>query len=68
MRFILLTAFITTTAAFLFAQSPADRRIQNDPSALTLLDQVSAKYHAASSLKVNFSLLLDMPDEEPAVE
>ncbi|HXH19255.1 MAG TPA: outer membrane lipoprotein carrier protein LolA [Chitinophagales bacterium] len=63
MRLFLLTLifFLTSLA---IAQNPADRRIQNDPAAQELLDRVSSKYNAAASLKVNFSLMVDTPDED----
>lgn len=63
MRLLLVAAAIVITSS-LFAQSPTDRKLQNDPAAQTLLDKVSANYHAATSLKVGFSLLVDTPDEE----
>ncbi|MDZ4844549.1 MAG: outer membrane lipoprotein carrier protein LolA [Chitinophagales bacterium] len=48
--------------SFLFAQ--VDRKIQNDPAATAILDQVSKKYNSYTSAKVDFSLLVDTPDEE----
>lgn len=67
MRLFLL-ALIIANASLIFAQSPADRRLQNDPAAQTLLDEVSAKYHAAPSMKVDFSLMVDAPEEDAYVK
>lgn len=50
------------SSSFLFAQ--VDRKIQNDPAATAILDQVSNKYNSYTSAKVDFSLMVDTPDEE----
>ena len=63
MKLTLLIGAVAS-ASLLFAQAPTDRKVQNDPAAQKLLDEVSAKYHALPSLKVNFSLMVDTPDEE----
>lgn len=54
--------FLFLLPAFLFAQT--DRKIQNDPAATAILDQVSNKYNSYTSAKVDFSLMVDTPDEE----
>src|SRR5688500_7527766 len=41
-----------------------DRKIQNDPAAQAILDQVSTKYNSYNTLKVDFSLMVDTPEEE----
>lgn len=63
MRLLFLTA-VTVSASLLFAQPIGDRKLQNDPAAQILLDQVNRRYHAAPSMKVSFSLMVDTPDEE----
>jgi len=65
MRFSILT-LIAVCAYFplAYSQPTVDRRIQNDPAAQMLLDQISKKYHSAASLKAAFSLMLDAPDED----
>jgi len=60
MIFVFLLVFLLP--ASLFAQ--VDRGIKNDPAAQAILDQVSSKYHASSTMKVDFSLMVDTPDEE----
>ncbi len=53
---------ITFLSSLLFAQ--VDRKIQNDPAATVILDKVSAKYDSYATMKVDFSLMVDTPEEE----
>lgn len=61
MKHVSLFAFLLFPL-LLFAQ--VDRKIQNDPAATAILDQVSNKYNSYTSAKVDFSLMVDTPDEE----
>ena len=52
----------------LFAFSQQDqRRIENDTAAHTLLEQVSKNYHDATTLKIEFSLQVEVPEEHEPV-
>lgn len=62
---ILACAFIAIPA-FQFAQD--DRKIENDPKTLALLDKVSNNYHSSSSARVNFTLTVDSPEDDLFVE
>ncbi|GIV35064.1 MAG: hypothetical protein KatS3mg031_2599 [Chitinophagales bacterium] len=47
---------------------PNERRIENDPNARVLLDAVYEKYHAAPSVKIQFSLSVDTPEEQAYIK
>lgn len=58
-------SFLLVAALFpFFLAAQADRKMQNDPAAQAILDQVSTKYNSYNTLKVDFSLTVDTPDEE----
>ena len=65
--YFLIPLAILISPSFLSAQNN-ERKLEQDQESRALLELVNKKYHASPSLKLDFSLLVDMPEEESNIK
>ncbi len=65
--YFLIPLAILISPFFLSAQNN-ERKLEQDQESRALLELVNKKYHASPSLKLDFSLLVDMPEEESNIK
>lgn len=62
-KILLLSTLIACALQFTFAQNTLSSNASSDPEARRILDKMKAKYEAYSSMQVDFSLEIKLPEE-----